>query len=224
MAVNQYKRDGNSPNDHRKGNRTNSKRNTSKIAAFSKQYTEDIAAYKEYAEKRRNNRTVRQEDAAGYYDRLFSYINDCKENDEPITRAGMLLALGVDRMTYYRMRDYEYDWRLIEYLDMNDLDYEDILSNECVFLDENGNPCLTEGDKRILLIPFSELIQKAELMQEDQTETRLYKSGKVGDIFALKSLHGWQEDHQPSTVNQNLIIASPEQAREAISLLEGAKL
>lgn len=221
MAVNQYKRDGNSPNDHKKGNRTDSKRNTNKITSFSKQYAEDIAAYKEYAEKRRNNRTVRQEDAAGYYDRLFSYINDCKENDEPITRAGMFLALGVDRMTYYRMRDYEYDWRLYEYLDMNDLDCEDILSNECVFLDENENPCLMEGNKKILLIPYSDIIQKAELMHESQTEERLYKSGRVGDIFALKSLHGWDDKSTaPQTVNQNLIIATEEQARRAIELLK----
>ena len=224
MAVNQYKRDGNSPNDHKKGNRTDSKRNTNKITSFSKQYAEDIAAYKEYAEKRRNNRTVRQEDAAGYYDRLFGYINDCKENDEPITRAGMLLALGVDRMTYYRMRDYEYDWRLYEYLDMNDLDCEDILSNECVFLDENENPCLMEGNKKILLIPYSDIIQKAELMHESQTEERLYKSGRVGDIFALKSLHGWDDKSTPQTMNQNLIITTEEQARKAIEALENVKL
>ena len=223
MAVNQYIRDSNSPNDHKKGNRTNSKRNTNKITSYSKQYSEDISAYKEYAKKRRDNRSVRQEDAANYYDRLFDYINDCQTSEEPITRAGMLLALGVDRMTYYRMRDYEYDWRLYEYLDMNDLDCEDISSNECVFTDENENLCLMEGDKKILLIPFSELIQKAELMHESQTEARLYKSGRVGDIFALKSLHGWQEDNQPSIVNQTLIIGETE-AREAINALERARL
>lgn len=219
MAINQYK-EGKGVNDYKKGNRTDSSRDTSKIVSYSKQYAEDIKGYKEFVKKRRDRRTVRQEFAAVLYDKLFSYIAKCEETDEPITRSGMMLALGVDRQTYYRIRSGEYDWRLIEYLDMNDLDYEDILSNDAVFLDENENPCLMDGEKKMLLIPYSDIIQKAELMHEAQTEARLYKSGKVGDIFALKSIHGWQEDHQPSTVNQTLVIATEEQARKAIELLK----
>ncbi len=219
LAVNQYK-DGSSPNDYRKGNRTDSKRNANKITAFSKQYAKDIEAYKNFVQKKRDSRTIKQESAAGLHDRLFGYIQNCKDNEEPITRAGMVLALGVDRQIYYRMRDGEYDWRLYEYLDINGLAYEDILANDCVFLDENENPCLLEGENKILLIPLSDIIQKAELMHEAQTEERLYKSGKVGDIFALKSLHGWDDKSStPQTVNQTLVIATQEEAKRAIELL-----
>lgn len=55
---------------------------------------------------------------------------------------------------------------------------------------------------------------------EAQTEERLYSKGRVGDIFSLKAVHGWKEDTAPQTVNQTLVIASEEQARQAINLLK----
>ena len=72
----------------------------------------------------------------------------------------------------------------------------------------------------VLLIPYSLIIQKALLMIAEQTEERLYSNGRVGDIFALKAQHGWQEEQSPQTVNQTLVIATEEQAREAIKLLK----
>ena len=72
----------------------------------------------------------------------------------------------------------------------------------------------------VWLIAFGELIEKGELLLEAETERRLYKSGKVTDIFALKSLHNWKEEQSPQTVNQTLVIASAEQARKAIELLK----
>ena len=58
------------------------------------------------------------------------------------------------------------------------------------------------------------------LAVEEQTEERLYSKGRVGDIFSLKAVHGWQEDQAPQTVNQTLVIATEEQARKAIDLLK----
>ena len=55
---------------------------------------------------------------------------------------------------------------------------------------------------------------------EEQTEERLYSKGRVGDIFALKAVHGWEEEQSPHTVNQTLVIATEEQAREAIKMLK----
>ncbi len=202
-------------NDHKKGNRTKSKRNAEHITALNQKYKEEIDGYKEFAEARRKNRTFRQEDLKSYHDKLFGYIEKCKEEDEPITRAGMMLAMGIDHSVYYRMAGGEYDYRLYEYMDVNNISEDDI------FIDENGCQCVTDANGEVvLLIPYGEILQKAELMLEAQTETRLYKSGKVGDIFALKALHGWQDNgNEPQTVNQTLVIASPEQAREAIKLL-----
>lgn len=197
-----------------KGNRTKSGRNTAHITELNRRYKEDLQGYKEFAEARRRNRVFRQEDLKAYHDRLFGYIGKCKEHDEPITRAGMMLAMEIDHSVYYRILGYEYDYRLYEYIDVNNI------SDDDVFVDENGCQCVLDGNgETVLLIPYSEILQKAELMLEEQTELRLYKSGKVGDIFALKALHGWQDSGQPQVVNQNLVIASPEQAKEAIALL-----
>lgn len=212
MAINQYK-DGKGVNDYKKGNRTNSKRNAEHIKELARQYKEDISAYKEYAQKRRENRTVRQEDAGEYLNRLMDYIEEC--GDKPITRAEIILQLGVTKDTYYRMKAGEYDYRLYEYIDIEHIHDTDAQVNDM------GIPFVLDKDNReVLLIPYSEIIEKGELLLEAQTEARLYKAGRVGDIFALKSLHGWQEDTSPHTVNQTLVLASPEQAREAINLLK----
>lgn len=214
MAVNQYVRDRNGVNDHKKGNRTDSKRNTSTIQELNQRYKEDIAGYKEFAEKRRNNRTAKQEECGEYYNRLISYIEECGEKEQPITRADIILTLGVCKDVYYKMKAGELDYRLYEYIETNHISEEDI------YINNYGLPATMVDNKEILLIPFAELIEKGELLLEAQTEARLYKSGKVGDIFALKSLHGWQEEQSPQTVNQTLVIATEEQARKAIELLK----
>ena len=214
MAVNQYKKDGNSPNDYKKGNRTDSKRETAHLKELSQRYKEDITSYKEFAENRRNNRTVKQEDCGEYYKRLVTYIEECKDKEEPITRADIILTLGVSKSVYYRMKAGELDYRLYEYIDTNSIREEDI------YLNSDNLPVAMIDDKEILLIAFGELIEKGELLLEAETERRLYKNAKVTDIFALKSLHGWKEEQSPQTVNQTLVIATEEQARKAIELLK----
>ena len=85
MAVNQYKRDGNSPNDYKKGNRTKGQpRNGDGLTAISKAVSEDIATYKEIAEKVRQSRKYKQEDVITVYNRLAEYIESQKEKQEKI--------------------------------------------------------------------------------------------------------------------------------------------
>ena len=213
MAINQYK-DGIGVNDHKKGNRTSSKRNTERIQALNKAYKEEIDGYKAFAEKRRESVKVKQEDACEYLNRLLTYIEECSKEEKPISRAGIILTLGVSRDTYDRMKVGELDYRLEEYICINSIREEDASINDM------GIPYVKQGDKDVLLIPYSQIIEKAELILERETEERLYKSGRVGDIFSLKALHGWKEDNSPHTVNQTLVLASPEQARKAIELLK----
>lgn len=217
MAINKWDKGSleNGPNAYKKGNRTDSERNTEKITALSRRYNEEQQAYREYAEARRNSIKFNQAELSRRNNRLQQYIHQCYEDDEPITRAGMILALGVSRDTYYRMRDGELDYRLYEYMEVNGISENDVLFD----IEETPYMVGSEGE-RILLIPSSVMIQKAELQLEAQTEARLYKSGKVGDIFALKAVHGWQEEQSPKTLNQTLVIATPEQAREAIAALK----
>lgn len=217
MAVNQYKRDGNSPNDYKKGNRTDSKRNTTTIQEYNQKLKQEIDGYKEFARKRRENRTARQEDCMEFYKRLIEYVEECREKQQPLTRAEMVLKLGVSKDTYHKMKTAELDWRLDEYIDINNIEESDI------YLNNDNLPVALVDNREVLLIPFSSLIEKGELLLEAETERRLYSNGKVTDIFALKSLHGWRDDsgtqQHIGTVNQ-LVIASESEARKAIELLK----
>lgn len=214
MAINQYVRDRNGENDYKKGNRTNSKRDSSVMVAASKQFGEDVRRYKEIAEKMRLARKFKQEQVFEVYNRLNGYIEEQRGNDKPLTVAGVIRATGMSRTTWYEMAGGDYDYQLPQLIDTYDLeatiDIDGIPATEAVI---DGKKCT------ILLIPWSWLVEKAMLAIEEQTEERLYSKGRVGDIFALKAVHGWQEEPSPQTVNQTLVIASPEQARDAIKAL-----
>ena len=215
MAVNQWDKGStnNGPNAHRKGNRSKSKRNPSVMVEATKRISEDITRYKEIAEKVRKSRKWKQEDLAGIYDRLNTHISEANE-DEPLTIAGMMLAAGMMKEDWYAAVNGEYDYRLYEYIELHDINTADALINS------DGFPHITTENGDILLIPYSSVMQKAILMKEAADERRLLKKGRVADIFNMKALHNWQEETSPHTVNQTLVIASPEQAQDAIKLLK----
>lgn len=214
MAINQYAKEGNGPNAHKKGNRTKTGRNPQNAININKQFGEEVAAYKEAAEKIRRAKKYKQEDLATIYKRIMDYIADKREQDKPITVSGMILASGISRATWYEMLAGDYDYKLYQYIDTHNID-------EMQKLDVDGMEAVTNSEGEVvLLICYSEILQKAMLMLEEQTEERLYKSGRVGDIFSLKAIHGWREEQSPQTVNQTLVIATEEQAREAIKLLK----
>ena len=214
MAINQYAKEGNGPNAHKKGNRTKTGRNPQKAININKQFGEEVAAYKEVAEKIRRAKKYKQEDLAVIYKRIMDYTEEKREQDKPITVSGMILASGISRATWYEMLSGDYDYRLYQYIDTHNID-------EMQKLDVDGMEAVANSEGEVvLLICYSEILQKAMLMLEEQTEERLYKSGRVGDIFSLKAIHGWREEQSPQTVNQTLVIATEEQAREAIKLLK----
>ena len=218
MALNQYDRGSadNGPNAHKKGNRTNSRRDTTAIQAYTKKESEDISKYKEAAERRRQKRKYRQEDLFGIIERINAYIDRQGREGRPFTVAGLIRAAQVSKSTWYEMLAGDYDYRLIEYADRHGIDLDTLPANTTTTITD------TEG-REVVLIAYSEALQKAMLAIEEQTEERLYSKGRVGDIFSLKAVHGWQEERTPQTVNQTLIIGESD-ARKAIEALEKARL
>lgn len=217
MAINQYDRGSkeNGPNAHKKGNRTPGQpRNGAGLAEISRRESEEIAKYREIAEKQRKAKKYKQEDLTGIVQRLNDYIEEQTVNDKPLTVAGMIRAAGVSKDTWYRMIGGDYDYHLYQYIDYHNIELDTLPQTD-------GIPTMKDSNgAEILLISYSEALQKAMLAVEEQTEERLYSKGRVGDIFSLKAVHGWQEDSQPQSVTNNLVIASPEQAKRAIDLLK----
>jgi hypothetical protein len=223
MAINQWDKGSkeNGANAHKKGNRTNSKRETKHLTEASKAISKDIGKYKETAEKVRSKRKYKQEDLTVIYERIKDYIRqrtvttDGDYIDKPLTVSGMILASGISKATWYEMLKGDYDYRLYEYIDLHNIDLDTITD------DIDGIPYVVDDKGAVvLLIVHSEILQKAMLAIEAQTEERLYSKGRVGDIFSLKAVHGWREEASPQTVNQTLVIASEEQARKAIDMLK----
>ena len=216
MAKNQYDKGSpdNGPNAYKKGNRTKGQpRNGKWLAEYSKRESEDIGKYKEAAERRRKKRKYRQEDLIGIIQRVNAYIQEQRDSDRPFTVSGMIRAAQVSKSSWYEMLAGEYDYRLIEYCDHHNIDLDSIPTGATTTItDAEGN--------EVVLITYAEALQKAMLAVEEQTEERLYSKGRVGDIFSLKAVHGWQEDQAPQTVNQTLVIATEEQARKAIDFLK----
>lgn len=214
LAINQYVKEGNGPNAHKKGNRTKSKRNSEAMVEISKKISEDVERYKEIAEKFRLSRKYTQEMLTSVYENLKKHIEEANE-DEPLTVGGLILASGLNKTTWYEAVGGDYDYRLYQYIELHNIDIE------TAELNDDGIPYVIDKENRVvLLIPWSSVVQKALLIKEAMDERRLLKKGRVADIFNLKALHGWQEENSPQTVNQTLVIASPEQAREAINLLK----
>lgn len=150
--------------------------------------------------------------------RIGQYFQDMDAQGRPYTRAGLILALGVSKATYYRYLNSELDYLLEEHITINDIDVDncDTISLEDgseIPIDEWGNP----------LITFSSVLQKALLRLEEQAEQRLYDKARPGDIFTLKQ-YGWTDERSPNTVNQTLVIADRDEAQAALNRLYGGAL
>lgn len=187
--------------------------NFAPAVAQNKLYKEINDHHRALAERYRNGRVYSQEFAYVLYKRMKDYVDEVRGSDKPITISGLILASGINKLTWYSMKNGKKDYELFSFMDCNKVSFED-----AEYID--GLPYVEHCGNIVLLITFSEVIEKILLMHEDETETRLYEKGRVGDIFALRSQHHWQEEQSPQTVNQTLVIASEEQARKAIEMLK----
>lgn len=186
--------------------------NKERLAKANEAYKKGIEYYKEQAESHRKQRKYGQDFSFTLYRRIKEYLERLEDNGKPITIAGLILASGMTQKSWYELKNGEYDHDLYLFMDTHD----------CSEVYEyDSMPCCDVDGERILLVPMSEIIEKAVLLKEEETETRLYEKGRVGDIFALKAKHGWvEEEKAPHTVNQTLVIASETDARKALEMLK----
>lgn len=187
------------------------------VAASSKINSEEVAKYREIANKFREARKFKQEYFFPMYKRLEAYIESQRGKEKPLTISGLILASGVSQTTFNEMRNGKHDYALYQYADYEGVDLE----NDIVE-DYNGLPYhVNSKGIEVLLVPASEILQRALLLQQEETETRLYEKGRVGDIFSLKAQHGWQEEEKQQITNNTLVIASESDSQRALQRLLG---
>lgn len=140
--------------------------------------------------------------------RIAQYIHRQHVAEEPCTVAGVAIACGVSRSTLYSYQRGEKDGVEIESDDL----YIDQIDDEETRALYMYMTCGAEGYCRVTL---SGVMVMANELLANEREMRLYKQGRVADIFALKAQDGWQDDKTPHTVNQTLVINGSEQSAES---------
>lgn len=221
-----YVKHGTGPNDYKKGNRTkgeNRRGNRSGrpgtppedqrgLRASEAAKAEMKEHYKQIAEQQAKVIKYGQPYAATLHDNLCAYIIDRQNQRKPLTIAGLIRASGMSADTYYRYRDGDADHLLYQYMDLNDIPYQ-----------EEGNEVTTADGEKVLLVRLSAIIKTAELAVQEQLEENCYtnRGNPAGSIFGLKARYEWRDD--PDKVQQtntlNIQVASLDEAREALKRL-----
>ena len=201
--------------EKRKGNTTNSRRDSTAIKGYSKRYHEEIDGYQKFATARRNMRKYTQEGLYEIYKSICEYVEETSAKGKPLTVAGLMLASGTNKDFMSKARNGDYDYLLEEYIVLNSIDDADV---EIV----DGLPCHVTSDSIVALIPCSDVINRALLLVQQRLEENCYtnKGNPVGSIFALKAQFKWREDDTPQHVVNQLVIADLEQAQKALEMLK----
>ena len=201
------------------------KPNTAKISQFNTWYRQDIEEYKRFAEGRSRSHRFSQEYLTELTEKIVVFIREREQNEEPLTIAGFYMALDILKKDYFRMKNGEFDYRLYQFMDYHDIQPEDILSEWQeplgmidYWIDEDG--------QLWVMNTYSEIIEKALLVMQEQVETRLLtaKSNAAvsANIFLMKAKFGWSD--KPETVNNlyqfnNVQLPTYEEAKRSLSAL-----
>lgn len=183
-----------------------------RLAEKNDAYHKGVEYYKEQVELHRKDHKYGQQYSGILYENIKAYLQRLRDTDKPITMAGLIRASGIGRTRFNEIAAGGADYDLYAFMD--NYDCTDVFEYD-------GMPCCKVDGRLIILLPMSEIIEQVILMKEEETETRLYETGRVGDIFALKAKHGWvEEEKAPHTLNQTLVIASETDARKALEMLK----
>ena len=141
------------------------------------------------------------------------YIEQCRQNEKPLTEAGIIVALGVDRESYKKYLSGDHDYIGFSGMDCKQSEKDIQLQLEYYKSIDNIQPIfqyLIDNDTSIVnntnyidvndknALALSTPLKKARALISLEREERLAISGKVGDIYTMKAREGedWQETAQ----------------------------
>ena len=179
-----------------------------RLSTVSQMYSDLVKQAKDMAIARRSQSPVRVEQIPFIIDRFAEYAKDCQDRKKPMTWAGFALSANISGRTLDRMYKGELDHIVEEYGLSHGL-----REDTTYYVDENG--------EQILLIPWSQIVEKCALLIQSQLEENCYqlKGNQVGSIFGLKARFGWQDDNVVKTQNNTLIVADKDRATELLDML-----
>ena len=179
-----------------------------RLSTVSQMYSDLVKQAKDMAIARRSQSPVRVEQIPFIIDRFAEYAKDCQDRKKPMTWAGFALSANISGRTLDRMYKGELDHIVEEYRLSHGLS-----EDTTYYVDENG--------EQILLIPWSQIVEKCALLIQSQLEENCYqlKGNQVGSIFGLKARFGWQDDNVVKTQNNTLIVADKDRATELLDML-----
>ena len=186
------------------------------LNSLAKAYSAEVAGLKAFAEDRKRRRKYTQEGVTKAYQAISDYVDDCYKKKTPLTVAGFQLAIGIHRDAWIKARDGDLDYLLEEYLQDHHITENDIS------MDQDGLPWVQSDHGPVLLLRWSDLRKKADLLIQDQLERNCYtnRGNPAGSIFGLKAQFNWREDEGPQHLVQQLVIADLDQAKKALEMLK----
>ena len=193
--------------------------NNENMKRYNTWYSQDITKYKEWAQAKRLQTKFTQEHLTQIHGWACDYVNECRANGTALTISGLQLATHCNKMDYSRMKNGEYDWRMLQFAEYKGIDlenditpiYDELL---CMTVDYWINP---DGEMLIMSY-YSDIIERFYLLIQEQTEEMLVTSPNPrGPIFILKSAFGWSDrpQEQPIQAVAPLHIATLEEAERA---------
>ena len=190
--------------------------NNHKVIEWNNAYSSELKGYKEYAAAIRA-RSYDIDTITRGINGMISYIEECHAKGEPATSAGLVLASGFNRNSFYKAKNGEYDHIQAQYIQDNQLTENDGI--------EDINGIIRDNNEKALSL-VSEVIEKCYLYMEADLQRRSLTDKSMarttGAIFNLKAVFNYNDKPEPEarTVNNTLILnTNADQAAEAMKLL-----
>lgn len=179
-----------------------------RVGGYAKEFSQFTNTCKKMAAARRAISPVQVEKTNELLDNLAEYETETLSQGKPLTVAGYMLASGLNRETFYRVLNGDFDYVIDEYRALHDVPADTFT--------------VTIDNEQIPLIAWREILEKCYLRIQEQLETNCYDTrakNAAGSIFGLKARFNWHEDDtNAATVKQ--AIATTQQALASLKLLE----